>query len=908
MKRREIPRNETPTGGRGMRIEGRNPKRSFRHINPDKFIVSPSLKKLFSVIGLPPKSEFIPDDFQKEALKHLLYSDVLVSAPTGAGKTWIAMQAISRALKNGKKTWYASPLKALSNYVYESLRADFGSEYCGILTGDRKENAEAPIIVGTTEILRNQLYDAMHKGTSISSDLVIIDEAHYISEPDRGVVWEEVFIYLPPRVRLLMLSATVSNAEDLVGWLERLRKVPTTVVKSEVRPVPLEMLFLIPEGKIVHLGGKNGINSEVESYIKKQKQDHKPFYSGKYSEEFSFTMLIDILRAKNLLPAIIFLKSRNECDRAVESFMTLERKRNVNESLFFDKINELIEHNHFIGKYKHMAPLKNFRVASHHAGQLPQWKLFVEEMMSKGYLDAIFSTSTVAAGVNFPARTVVVTQSDRFNGVEFLPLSVSEFHQMVGRAGRRGKDNIGFGLVLPGPHQDPIFINKISHSKPEPINSKIKINFSMCLNLLLSHTPEDINKLLENSFGSWQAGSPPSYITKKLTDITGALKEALPDAACNFSNPFTVSDFIDQRQEMRQEIRHSLRLLKRYGKMNLLLESIIPGRVFRGGDGELLVVIKRIRIKNRDGCLATDIFGNVHQVQLRKIEILTDHLISFSGQPREGYFSEKLMNIMPNSLNDIPVKDLSSTVIEKAKEKYNRENMNLICHKCLHLKECSKNRKGHIKGLFSELDNIALSLHNTSLGLFFSFSKHVKLLQETGFVDLQYKLSYDGIWASKLRVDSPIIIAEAIRKGVFNGLKPELLASGISIFAWDRDQEVQLLSKKTGFDLSPLFLIVKNIFESIEPFMELMIRRGFDPPLFFKWPAGAIYLWAKGVSWDKLIETVGINDGDMASLIMRTVDHLRQFLDLSETHPDIALAAGKAMHMIMREPVFITAN
>ena len=892
--------------GHRMLTDGKTAKSQFKHIDHSKFIISPSLKKLFSYIGLPPKSEFIPDDFQKEALKRLSDSDVLVSAPTGAGKTWIAMQAISDGLKSGKKIWYASPLKALSNSIYEILKVDFGTEYCGILTGDRKENADAPVIVGTTEILRNQLYDAMHQGTSITSDLVIVDEAHYISEPDRGVVWEEVFIYLPSRVRLLMLSATISNAEDLAGWLEKLRNVPTTVVKSEVRPVPLEMLFFIPEGKIVHLGGKNGISSEVKSYLNTQNKDHKKNYGEKHTGGFPFPVLMDILQTKNLLPAIIFLKSRNECDRAVESFMSFKKKKYTNEALFFDKINELIEHNHVIADYRHMKPLKNFRVASHHAGQLPQWKLFVEELMSKGYLDAIFSTSTVAAGVNFPARTVVLTQSDRFNGTEFLPLSVSEFHQMVGRAGRRGKDNIGFGLVLPGPYQDPVFINKISHSKPEPVSSKIKINFSMCLNLLLSHTPEDINKLLENSFGSWQAGSPPPYIMKSLTNITAELRKILPKAACKFSNPFTVSDFIDQRNKIKQDMRYTHSLLRRYGKMNLLLEYITPGRVFRGTDGELLVVIKRIRIKNRDGCLAADIFGNTRQIQLRKITVLTDCIIPFSGRSEESYFSKKLINIMPNSFNDIPVKNLSSVSLEKTKEKYDRENANLICSSCLHLKECSKNKKGTIRDLLSNLDDIAFNLRNTSLGLSISFSKHIKLLQETGFVDSHYKLSYDGIWASRLRVDFPIIIAEAIRNSAFNILEPELLAAGISIFAWDRDQDIQFLSKKTIFDLSIPFSVVKKILSSVESLLELMDRQGFNPPVLLRWPAGAIYLWAKGVNWDKLIEAVGIDDGDMASLIMRTVDHLRQLLDLSETHHDMALSAEKAINMIMREPVFIT--
>ena len=170
------------------------------------------LKQTLKKIGIPESVPFIPDPFQVEALAKIQEADVLVTAPTGSGKTWIASQIIGQYLTKGLRTWYASPLKALSNSIYLEFSKEFGSDVCGIVTGERKENTAAPIIVGTTEILRNQLYDAMHHGTDIETDLVILDEAHYLSDPDRGVVWEEVLIYLPSRVRLLLLSATISNA------------------------------------------------------------------------------------------------------------------------------------------------------------------------------------------------------------------------------------------------------------------------------------------------------------------------------------------------------------------------------------------------------------------------------------------------------------------------------------------------------------------------------------------------------------------------------------------------------------------------------------------------------------------------------------------------------------------------
>ncbi|MDY6974088.1 MAG: DEAD/DEAH box helicase, partial [Thermodesulfobacteriota bacterium] len=274
--------------------------------------IDSSLEPIFRKIGVPNAEPFTPDPFQLEALDLVRDYDVLVSAPTGAGKTWIASQTIRSYSARDLKVWYASPLKALSNSIYQQFCHEFGPAHCGILTGDRKENPEAPIIVGTTEILRNQLYDAMHKGVDIRTDLVILDEAHYLSDPDRGVVWEEVLIYLPPRVRLLLLSATISNAQEVCGWLMELRGTPNIVVRSEERPVPLETLFLFPDGLIAPLGGVRGLSPKVKRFL-----ESWPGKKGRRHNRIDFGKAIRCLREFDLLPAIFFLKSRKDCDEAL---------------------------------------------------------------------------------------------------------------------------------------------------------------------------------------------------------------------------------------------------------------------------------------------------------------------------------------------------------------------------------------------------------------------------------------------------------------------------------------------------------------------------------------------------------------------------------------------------------------
>ncbi len=236
---------------------------------------SRDVKQLLEGIGVPGAKSFKPDPFQVEALTALEFEDVLVTAPTGSGKTWIAREEIRRLLNAGRRAWYTSPLKALTNSKYQEFTEEFGSDRVGILTGDRKDNADAPLLVGTTEIYRNQLFDSLRGGSDVNADLVVLDEAHYLADQDRGHVWEEAIILTPPRIRLLLLSATIGNADEFAAWIEEVRGVHCGVVtRPGARPVPLRAAMLLPDKRLVPLLTENGkLNPAIAAMSERAREE-----------------------------------------------------------------------------------------------------------------------------------------------------------------------------------------------------------------------------------------------------------------------------------------------------------------------------------------------------------------------------------------------------------------------------------------------------------------------------------------------------------------------------------------------------------------------------------------------------------------------------------------------------------
>lgn len=446
------------------------------------------------------------DDFQKQACDCISNGkSVVVCAPTGAGKTVIAEHAIHCALKEGKKVFYTTPLKALSNQKYSDFSEKYGIDKTGLLTGDTSVNRNAQIVVMTTEVFRNMLY-----GTNFGSvtdnlkdvKYVILDEVHYMNDEQRGTVWEESIIYCPTNVQIIALSATVANADKLTEWINTVHS-KTELINTDFRPVPLRFYYFDssqPNTLLPLLTPSGTLNKKI-------RPEKKQFKRGKAVQKRSVVKdVVRNLHDKDMLPAIYFTFSRKKCDEQMEKCAELSLVTPKEQAEIKKEIDEYIAENPYLYKNKHIEYLLQ-GVASHHAGLLPGWKVLVEKLFQKGLIKVVFATETLAAGINMPARSTVISSISKRTDSGHRTLTPSEFLQMSGRAGRRGMDEIGYVTIVGTPFQTPEEVAELVLSDANPLESKFSPSYSMVLNLLQRFSLEEAKELVLKSFGYFSSNS-----------------------------------------------------------------------------------------------------------------------------------------------------------------------------------------------------------------------------------------------------------------------------------------------------------------------------------------------------------------------------------------------------------------
>lgn len=448
------------------------------------------------------------DDFQKEACKCIKNKEsVVVCAPTGAGKTVIAEFAIQCALKNDERIFYTTPLKALSNQKFNDFSQKYGADKVGLLTGDSSFNRNAQIVVMTTEVFRNMLY-CTNFG-SISDNMqkvryVVLDEVHYMNDEQRGTVWEESIIYCPTDVQIIALSATVANADKLTEWINTVHS-KTKLINTDFRPVPLRYYYFDSSqpNTILPLLSPGGL---LNKKIRPEKKEFRRGPRGRAQQKSHVKDVVRNLYEKDMLPAIYFTFSRKKCDEQMEKCASLCLVTKQEQEEIKRIIDEYIAENPYLYKNKHIEFLLQ-GVASHHAGLLPSWKVLVEKLFQKGLIKVVFATETLAAGINMPARSTVISSISKRTDDGHRMLTASEFLQMSGRAGRRGMDEVGYVTIVGTPFQSPQEVADLVLSDANPLESRFAPSYSMVLNLLQRFTLDEAKELILKSFGYFSSNS-----------------------------------------------------------------------------------------------------------------------------------------------------------------------------------------------------------------------------------------------------------------------------------------------------------------------------------------------------------------------------------------------------------------
>ena len=538
------------------------------------------------------------DRFQTDANEALEQgSNVLVAAPTGAGKTVVADFAVYLAQQQNAKAFYTTPIKALSNQKYHDLVALYGPDKVGLLTGDTSINSEADIVVMTTEVLRNMLYE--HSTTLQALRYVVLDEVHYLADRFRGPVWEEVIIHLPQSVRIVGLSATVSNVEDFADWIASVRG-ETKLVVSEHRPVPLEQYVLIqrdprtePELFDLYRHDDNGrpttklnarLTNRLDEYMRREQRrrgaerpdrrkgrgrhGRPESRSARQVERYQPKRwaVVDELNFLGMLPAIYFIFSRNGCDEAVDQCLDADlRLTSDDEALRIRSIvDEMIEGQltHDDLKTLHFARFRHALeegFAAHHAGMVALFKQIVERLFEEGLIKVVFATETLALGINMPARSVVIEKLEKYDGTGIVGLTPGEYTQLTGRAGRRGIDTIGNAVVVDHRGFTPETAVALSSKRVYPLHSSFKPTFNMAVNLLNTSDYETARITLDHSFAQWEANESAWQIEARIDALTAALAGYAEAMTCEYGD-FT--DLLRIRMQLNELQKNERRKLK----------------------------------------------------------------------------------------------------------------------------------------------------------------------------------------------------------------------------------------------------------------------------------------------------------------------------------------------------------
>jgi superfamily II RNA helicase len=886
------------------------------------FPLSLDLNKLFP---------FPLDGFQQEAIESLdAGRSVVVCAPTGSGKTLIGEYAIHRALAQGKRVLYTTPLKALSNQKLRDFRDNFGADQVGLLTGDISINRDAAILVMTTEIFRNMLYGTPigEVGTSMEGvETVVLDECHYMNDRDRGTVWEESIIYAPPTVQLVALSATIANSDQLTEWISEVHG-PTDLIYSDYRPVPLQFGFCTAQG-LFPLLDPNGqdLHPTFKAQLKKQKG--KP--SRKQPESPSIGFVLSHLRQRDMLPAIYFIFSRRGCDGAVADCGELNLVNPAEAESLRAQIEEFTRHNPDAVRQNQVAALHR-GIAAHHAGVLPAWKGLVEELFQQGLVKVVFATETLAAGINMPARTTVISALSKRTDDGHRLLFPSEFLQMAGRAGRRGMDDRGYVVTVQSRFQGVKEAAYLATAKADPLVSQFTPSYGMVLNLLQIHTLEEAQALVERSFGRYLALltlKPQQEAIVALEREHRELKAQLE--AIDWS-------LFDQYEKLKGRLKEEKRLLKILqdqaeeriaSGLAIALSFAVAGTLLslKGKNVPVATPLPAVLVnKFASGgefpylvCLGADNYWYVvttadvvglHGELCRLAEVdylpLLPGLEARAGQRRMGQpetiaLSERVGSLLARHSASLSITDMAEEVRTQAARMMAIQVQveNHPVHQWDNRGRLLK-RQNRLEQLEAELDDRRSKLQRYTHRHWEEFLSLMEVLQEFECLE-GLRPNRLGETVSALRGDNELWLGLALSSGALDDLAPHHLAAACQALVTEVSRpEMWVHYPIPGAvteALDDLRIIRRRLFQ-------VQHRQQIALPVWYELDyTGISEQWALGVDWADLCSQTSLDEGDLVRILRRTLDFLHQIPHAPHLPEELKRNAHRAIHLIDRFPI-----
>lgn len=846
---------------------------------------------------------FPPDPFQIQACEALDEGrSVLVAVPTGSGKTVVAEYAIRLALREGGKAFYTTPLKALSNQKYNDLVGELGAERVGLVTGDNVTNPSAPVVVMTTEVLRNMIYSA--SPALVGLRFAVLDEVHYLQNPYRGAVWEEVIVHAPPEVRLVCLSATVSNAEEVAAWLTAARG-PTTAVIEEKRPVELTHLYMVGDRSasqphLLPTFIDNKPNPQASALdAPALRPGHRPkgrsrLYRPRRSD------VVERLLGEEMLPAIYFIFSRAACDDAVRACMrdgvrltNPDERRQIRE-IAEAKVAALSDADLAALGYGEWLEGLTSGLAAHHAGLVPPFKETVEACFTRALVKVVFATETLSLGINMPARSVVIDSLSKFTGERHEALTPGEYTQLTGRAGRRGIDERGYAIVTWSSWVPFSQVSGLASTRTYELTSSFRPTYNMTANLVRRYDGRRARELLNLSFAQYRVNADIVALEARAIEIRRGLAKAEAEANCELGD---IEGYRDFEATLRRARRAAIPPAKPKVEVQAALAKLRPGDMF-AHQGRPLAVVATTRRRGGGVRIAVVTASGRREVLVPADFSVPPAMLGKVDLPAPYAPSDpKFLSAAARTLKRSAPANLPAEASERRhRHVQGPPRPSHPVQSCPDLRDHLRaaERADRLRRDLARLESTSAGRHNS---LSRQLDKVLGLMGEWGYVE-GWSLTPRGQRLSRIYHEQDLLIAACLDEGLFEDLSPPDLAAVASVFTFESRGRTQPPSKAdpgaAAMERWPDIQAVWDKLQAGEIASGLPPTRPPDAGFM-----GAARAWTAGRGLERVLDDCGMPGGDFVRNIKQLADLLGQIAQVSPSATTAGAAEG-AIHAMSR--------